>query len=132
MIRVFYKASYWDVLYLDAITNQVLAEQMCDHGTNAGTSRPAKMIQFAVNQAAGHPVLVVDGQLGSKTIAAINAADQAKLLSAFVQLRRDHYEYRTGARVPGLAVLALLKSLRVAPDPTQKVFLKSWLARLPH
>jgi lysozyme family protein len=125
MIRVFYKASYWDVLYLDAITNQVLAEQMCDHGTNAGTSRP-------VNHAAGHPVLVVDGQLGSKTIAAINAADQAKLLSAFVQLRRDHYEYRTGARVPGLAVLALLKSLRVAPDPTQKVFLKSWLARLPH
>jgi lysozyme family protein len=145
LIRAFYKASYWDALYLDAITSQVLAEQMCDHGTNAGTSRPAKMIQFAVNQViaaekldaddigAGEKMtpLVVDGQLGPKTIAAINAIDQAKLLKAFVQLRRDYYEYRTGVRIPAPDVVALLKSLRVAPDPTQKVFLKSWLARLP-
>ncbi|MVN78909.1 hypothetical protein GO988_21480 [Hymenobacter sp. HMF4947] len=131
LISAFYKASYWDELQLDHVSSQALAEQMADHGTNAGTSRPAKMIQFAVNQVAGKPLLVVDGQLGMKSVTAINAADQAKLLKAFVQLRRDHYEYRTGVRTPAPDVLALLKSLKVVPDPTQKVFLKSWLARLP-
>jgi lysozyme family protein len=131
LLSSFYKAAYWDALKLDYVTNQVLAEQMADHGTNAGPSRPAKMIQFAVNEAAGKALLVVDGQIGPKTLSAINAADQAKLLKAFVQLRRDHYEYRTAVRTPKPDVVALLKSLNVKPDPSQKIFLNSWLARLP-
>jgi lysozyme family protein len=127
----FYKKLYWDALQLDFVTNQVLAEQLADHGTNAGTSRPARMIQFAVNQVAGRALLVIDGQVGPRTITAINAADQPALLKAFVQLRRDHYEYRTAVRTPKPDVVALLKTLGVRPDATQKIFLKSWLARLP-
>lgn len=133
LLSAFYKPNYWDVLLLDQVKSQVLAEQMADHSASAGPSRPAAMIQFAVNQItpANQARLVVDGVVGPRTVAAINAADQAKLLKAFVQLRRDHYEYRAATRVPEPAVLALFKSLKIWPDATQKVFLNSWLARLP-
>jgi lysozyme family protein len=145
LLLSFYEKLYWDALSLDLVKNQLLAEQMADHGASAGTGRPPKMIQFAVNQViaaekadadkvgAGETMtpLVVDGQLGAKSILAINAIDQAKLLKAFVQLRRDFYEYRAAVRTPAPAVLALLQGLNLRPDPKSKVFLKSWLARLP-
>jgi len=130
-LLAFYESLYWDKLGLDYVTNQQLAEQLADHGTSAGTGRPPKMIQFAVNQVAGAKLLLVDGQMGPKTLAAINAADQPKLLRAFVQLRRDFYEYRAAVRTPAPAVLALLQGLNLRPDPKSKVFLNSWLARLP-
>jgi lysozyme family protein len=131
LLSAFYKPNYWDVMLLDQVKSQVLAEQLADHGTNAGPSRPAAMIQFAVNQVRGDHVLTVDGVIGPKSIAAINAVDQAALLTAFVQLRRAHYEYRTAVRVPAPEVVALFKTLKIYPDATQKVFLNSWLARLP-
>jgi lysozyme family protein len=133
VLSSFYKPNYWDVLLLDQVKSQALAEQMADHSASAGPSRPAAMIQYALNQITptNQPRLTVDGVVGPRTIAAVNAADQAALLKAFVQLRRDHYEYRTGTRTPAPGVVALLKSLKVWPDPTQKIFLNSWLARLP-
>lgn len=131
LLTSFYKSSYWDVLKLDGVSNQLLAEQLADHGASAGTTRPPRMIQFAVNQVAGSPLLVVDGQLGPKTLAAINSVDQVKLLRAFVQLRRAFYQYRAAVAVPAADVLALLEALNLRPDPKSKVFLNSWLARLP-
>jgi lysozyme family protein len=133
MLSAFYKPNYWDVLLLDQVKSQALAEQMADHSASAGPSRPAAMIQFAVNKVTptNQARLVVDGVVGPKTIAAVNAADQTALLKAFVQLRRDHYEYRTATRTPAPDVVALFKSLKIWPDATQKVFLNSWLARLP-
>jgi lysozyme family protein len=104
---------------------------MADHGASSGTGRPPKMIQFAVNQVLGTKLLLVDGQLGAKSISAINTVDQPALLKAFVQLRRDFYEYRAAVRTPAPAVLALLKDLNLRPDAKSKVFLNSWLARLP-
>jgi lysozyme family protein len=133
LLSAFYKPNYWDVLLLDGVKSQALAEQMADHSASAGPSRPAAMIQYAVNQLtpANQVKLVVDGVVGPKTIAAINSVDPAALLKAFVQLRRDHYEYRAAVRTPAPPVLALLKSLKVWPDPSQKIFLNSWLSRLP-
>lgn len=133
LLSAFYKPNYWDVLLLDSVKSQVLAEQMADHSASAGPSRPAAMIQFAVNQITptNQPRLVVDGVVGPRTIAAVNAADQAALLKAFVQLRRDHYEYRAAARTPTPPIVALFKSLKIWPDASQKIFLNSWLARLP-
>jgi len=127
----FYEKLYWDALQLDLVKSQALAEQLADHAASAGTGRPPKMLQFAANQVLGKKQLMVDGQIGPKTIAAINSVDQGKLLKAFVQLRRDFYEYRAGVRTPAPAVLALLVDLNLRPDPKSKVFLNSWLARLP-
>lgn len=145
LLMSFYKRLYWDALGLDGVRDQLLAEQLADHGTSAGTGRPPRMLQFAVNQViaaekvdadtvgAGETLtpLVVDGQLGPKSLAAINALEPAKLVKAFVQLRRDFYEYRAGVRTPAAPVLALLQALALRPDPKSKVFLNSWLARLP-
>jgi len=131
LLMSFYEKLYWDALRLDSVTSQLLAEQMADHGASAGTGRPPKMVQFAVNQVAGTKLLLVDGQLGAKSLSAINTVDQAKLLKAFVQLRRDFYEYQAAVRTPAPAVLALLQELNLRPDPKSKVFLNSWLARLP-
>jgi len=128
----FYERLYWDALHLDSVSSQALAEQLADHAASAGTARPPRMIQFAANQVAGKPLLVVDGQLGPKTLAAINSLDQTKLLRAFVELRRAFYRYRAGVATPAADVLALLKSLNLRPDAASKVFLNSWLARLPN
>jgi lysozyme family protein len=134
LLSAFYKPNYWDVLLLDGVKSQALAEQMADHSASAGPSRPAAMIQFAVNQLlpANKVRLTVDGVVGPKTIAAINAADPDALLKAFVHLRRQHYLYRTAtAPTPPTDVVALFKSLKIYPDSSQRIFLASWLARLP-
>ncbi|OUJ74928.1 hypothetical protein BXP70_09280 [Hymenobacter crusticola] len=64
LIMSFYKASYWNPLSLDAVLSQCVAEQLADHGVNAGTARPAKMLQYLLATEFGVK-LVVDGQVGS-------------------------------------------------------------------
>ncbi len=129
-IQAFYKPLYWDVLKLDQVRSQALANQLGDHSASAGPARPARMIQFALNQLRPGTV-VEDAKVGPATVAAINAADQTALLKAFVQLRKDFYEYRAAARTPAPAVVGLLQRLNLSPNATQAKFLKSWLRRLP-
>ncbi|WP_375436034.1 hypothetical protein [uncultured Hymenobacter sp.] len=44
-MKRFYKASYWNPLIMNAVHLQCVAEQLDDHGVNAGTSRPARILQ---------------------------------------------------------------------------------------
>lgn len=131
-IKSFYKAQYWDVLHLDAINRQCLAEQLADHGVNAGTARPARMLQFCLNQLTPGVVLE-DGDMGPKTIAAANAADARALFDKLVALRRAFYQYRAGvlgALIPEPHIIQVLNRLKVTPNQTQAKFLPSWLGRV--
>jgi hypothetical protein len=44
LVRAFYKTEFWDVLRLDEVRNQAVAEQLADHGVNAGPARPARLL----------------------------------------------------------------------------------------
>lgn len=130
-VSTFYKTEFWDVLRLDELRSQALAEQLADHGANAGPARPARMLQFALAQL-GYAALAEDGVVGPATLAAANSCPPRLLYNALVALRQAFYRYRAAqaAPPPGSPVLALLARLRVRPEPSQRRFLPSWLARI--
>jgi lysozyme family protein len=128
-LRAFYKAQYWDSLSLDGLKNQSVAEQLADHGVNAGTSRPPRVLQYVLRQM-GRTDIVEDGKLGPTTIAVANAVDQAQLFTQLAELRRNLYRYRAGKIAPGNPLLGLLERLHISPNATQAAFLPSWLGRV--
>lgn len=103
LVQVFYKVNFWDTARLDEITDQRVATWIFDHAVNGG-ARGIKWIQEAVG-------VVADGQIGQKSIAAINSADPLTLLES---ARNIAVNYRLE---------------KVKKDPSQKQFLHSWLSR---
>lgn len=108
-ISSFYKLNFWDAMKLDFVNNQQLANSVYDFGVNSGTGRSAKFLQQAVNNVCGVG-LVVDGQIGNKTIAEVNKHDAESIYNVFNKLREEFY--------------------RSIAKGSQAQFLKSWLIRL--
>jgi len=112
LVSQFYKSNFWDVNKLDAITDQQLANVVYDFSVNSGTNRGAKFLQDAYNNVNGMWVdLVSDGEIGQKTINAVNAFNAKLLFQEYQRLRELFYR-------------------KLATDPSQKQFLNSWLSRL--
>lgn len=130
-VRAFYKANYWDVLRLDELRSQAVAEQLADHGVNAGTGRPARILQYGLRQL-GYTRLAEDGRLGPRTLAAANECPAPALFREVKALREAFYCYRAGttAPAPGTPLHGLFQRLLLRPDVQQARFLKSWLARV--
>jgi len=129
-VRRFYKTEFWDCLRLDELASQPVAEQLADHGVNAGPARPGRLLQYALIQL-GVPGVAEDGVLGPATLRAANACAPRPLFDALVGLRRAFYRYRAGQLpAPGPALLGLFGRLRLRPDATQRPFLAAWLGRV--
>lgn len=109
LISQFYKQNFWDVLKLDLVNDQQLANSVYDFGVNSGTGRSAKYLQQAVNNVCGVG-LSVDGQIGNKTITEVNKHEAKIIYNVFNKLREDFY--------------------RSIAKGSQSQFLKSWLSRL--
>lgn len=109
LISSFYKKNFWDVMKLDAITDQQLANSVYDFGVNSGTGRASKFLQEASNET-GLVNLTVDGAIGNKTIAAVNSLNAQNVHANYNRRRKAFYE-------------SIAKG-------NQKQFLKSWLSRL--
>jgi lysozyme family protein len=69
-----YRLQYWDKLELDKITSQDVAAKIFDLSVNVGTVQATKFVQRAVG-------VRDDGVLGPVSLAAINKANPAALLS---------------------------------------------------
>jgi lysozyme family protein len=80
--RSIYKSWYWDVLLANQIKNQSIAELMVDGKVNGGFSLSSLQVYLKIT---------ADGKMGPKTIAAINASNQAKLHAKLLQDRKNHY-----------------------------------------
>lgn len=107
-VNEFFKVNYWDACCLDDVRDQCVAEWIFDHFVNA-RGRGVKWIQEALNiLGAG---ISVDGGFGTKTLAAINAAEPTALL-------RESED-----------VAAFYRLDRAQGDPSQIQFLPSWLQR---
>jgi len=115
-----YKAKYWDPLRLDFINDQEIADKLLDMSVNLGTETTAMRLQRALNYTlVGRPV-IIDGDIGPQTLAAINALA------------------RVAAIGPDLETLGLaLRAYHAAryielvegPDPRFDTFAKGWLRR---
>lgn len=120
-----YDKDFWQKLRLDSVAgiSSDLAVMLFDFGVNSGVSRAAKCLQRLLNvlndQEKHYPDLMVDGDLGIKTLVALNG---------YVAKRGDK----------GLGVLSKsLNSLRIAfcvriaeRNKSQEAFAFGWLSRI--
>lgn len=110
-VEAFYKANFWDVISLDSITSQQIANQLFDTAVNMGTGIAARFLQEGVNNLKPG-TLAVDGAVGPHTVAAANAASAEALYNQIIQLRKDRY----------LQI--------IAANPSQAQFEHSWFSRI--
>jgi len=107
LAAMIYRHDYWDALNCDQINDDNLALQLFDFGINAGNSRAAKLIQKLVGA-------TQDGDIGPKSLAAINNSDLVALTERYKQERILYYV--------GL----------VENRPKLICFLRGWIKRVFH
>ena len=112
-VNKLYKHQYWDVLQLDGLNDQDIANQIYDFGVNAGVSRSAKMLQQAFNESQNGK-LAQDGKIGAKTLGAINALSSQGLAEVYNKFRELRIEYYQAI---------------ASRDPSQIGFLAGWTKR---
>lgn len=110
-VLTFYKSNFWNTEALDYINDQQIANQIFDSAVNMGTGVASVFLQEAVNMLSSGKLLV-DGQIGPKSIVAVNEADPEDLYNAICQLRRAKYD-------------AIIKD-----NPSQQQFAHSWFSRI--
>lgn len=99
-VEPLYKRRYWEKVQGDALPSGI--DYCCfDTAINSGPGRAIKLLQGCLGVA-------VDGSLGPKTLAAVNASNQAVLIQSYCEAR-----------------LSFLQDL-----PTWKVFGKGWGRRV--
>jgi lysozyme family protein len=96
--------TYWNQWQADLINNQSIAELLVDWVYNSGV--------YGIKTPQTILGVVADGQVGQKTINAINTANQAELFAKLKQARIDFF-----------------KAI-VAHNPSQHIFLQGWLNRV--
>ena len=106
-----YKPLYWDKVRGDDIELQELANIVFDFQVNAGGGA-SKLLQRVLNELGAQPPLVVDGDIGPGTMAALNRMDPKAVYNRYKQGRIDYYEDL------------------VARRPSQAKFLTGWLKRV--
>jgi lysozyme family protein len=110
MVKQFYKTNFWDPIRADQI-NAGIAPFLFDFAVNSGVGAASKAFQKVVSQLSGRK-LVIDGKIGSGTIAAASSINPKLLFDALMNYR-----------------IAFYKNI-VDKDPSQSKFLNGWLNRL--
>jgi lysozyme family protein len=100
-----FKTGYWDKCLGNEIRSQSVANAIVDWAYNSGPAVAAKKVQALVS-------VPIDGAIGPKTIAAINAADPRQLFGRIQQSRTAYVE-------------AIVRN-----KPSQGVFLAGWKNRI--
>ena len=85
-----YRERYWDRLGLDQVAGFKKSLVIFDQGVNSGTMTSAKRTQSTLNFIDSEFKLTVDGNIGPKTIKAINEVDDLEFCLEFI-FRSMHY-----------------------------------------
>lgn len=109
-----YKQYWWDKYNYNAINSLPIATKIFDMAVNMGAHEAHELVQRALGYC-GYSNLVVDGDIGVHTLAAINEVclhgRESDLMEEIINESKWFYEYL------------------VDEKPTLKVFLKGWLKR---
>jgi lysozyme family protein len=101
----------WDRNNYGKINDTLVATKVFDMAVNMGEVQGEKLAQRACNDLGYQPPLMVDGNLGPKSFAAINSFDRDPMLKAICARQKAFYQ----------AI--------VDRDPSQKVFWHGWMDR---
>lgn len=104
LAKQFYQKNFWDTICGDLIVDQRVANNIYDWEVNSGEGYPAKASQRIVGA-------TVDGDIGPKTVSAINTYDPDEFIKKFKDARE-----------------AFCRRI-VANDPSQEKFLDGWIKR---
>jgi lysozyme family protein len=104
-----YRARYWAPMRGDQISHQGVATKCFDASVNMGVGTASRLVQLACRWC-GRSVYL-DGVFGPVTLGAVNACEPGEFLHQLSNAMQMHYR--------GI----------VARDPSQRVFLRGWLAR---
>lgn len=106
-----YRTRYWERYRINEIDDPSVAAKVLDLCIWMGPDDAARYLQTAINAVAGSSVVVIDGIIGSKTLAAVRQSDPRGVLTALRALALEHvYD-------------------QVRDDPTERRFLKGWERR---
>jgi lysozyme family protein len=103
-LRDIYEAGYWLPPRCDVL-DQEFAQVHFDTAVNMGPGRAVRFLQSAVGCG-------VDGNIGPKTLQAVQACDAGSAIEAYCNRREQFYRDLVGR------------------DPSQQVFMKGWMNRL--
>jgi len=102
--KAIYKKDYWDHVHGDEIHDYVLAVSLFDFAVNSGVFKVVSEFQKILGTK-------VDGRFGPGTLAALKGVDQKSLAKKLNGRRLEFY-------------------VKLANNPTTRVFLLGWLRRL--
>lgn len=85
-----YKQYFWDDVQGDKLISQSVANIIADGAVNKGESPIGKIVQTILNRDFGKR-LVVDGDIGPTTAAAINSVNQQQLFEKIKDAREAYY-----------------------------------------
>ena len=119
LISAFYKKHYWDRIAGDKIPDQSIAEEVFDTGVNMGMRRAARYLQESINLLDRNQSidLVVDGNIGNKTIRALKKNLSADTSNQYVLLFLNIFQ--------GQRYIEVLKL-----NPVNEKFARGWLKRV--
>lgn len=86
-----YEAWYWNAVLASKINDQAVAETLVDHTINGGEGGAARIMQQVLRKEFGLNV-AIDGDVGPKTVAAINSVNPRDLFQIFSQYRLEAYK----------------------------------------
>jgi lysozyme family protein len=119
-VTAFYRRHFWEPLRGDVLPDQSVAEELFDSGVNMGLTRAVEFLQRALNvlnrDGTLYADLVVDGDLGPKTLAALRAylkKDKAELLVTILNV------------LQGMRYIELMTQ-----SPIQEAFARGWFKRV--
>lgn len=115
-VHDFYKKEYWDVMNLDDVENQDIANELFDTGVNMGIKRAAVFLQRVLNVSNKcerlFQNLKVDGNIGKITVSSLNShPEQENILLGLNALQ-------------GALYITICES-----NPSQEVFFNGWIKR---
>lgn len=119
LVLKFFKSIQWDVMNLDLLNDQRVADELYDTGVNMGTGRAGIFFQRVLNvinrEGSLFPDLTLDGQIGPKTVASfnkLNAADKSMVWRLLNCLQGEKY-------------ISICEA-----NPSQERFMRSWASRV--
>lgn len=117
LVHELYKKEYWDSMKLDDAGNQKIANELFDTGVNMGIGRAGIFVQRVLNVAnkgeTYYRNLKIDGQVGRKTITALNAHPKPENILAGVNALK------------GAMYITICEN-----NPSQEVFFNGWMKRV--
>jgi lysozyme family protein len=106
-----YKKYFWDSNRYGDITYQGVATKIFDMAVNMGSGRANRLLQEACNHVLSDNPLVIDGNVGGKTLGKVNKIDASMMQNILATLSSNYY-------------LHICEG-----NEALKVFLKGWLVR---